>query len=319
MSSVSPLTAIFSNIHLQLSRYVYCPLYIAGNIGHIFNIIAFSQAKLRTSSVCSWYFLVLSIADLIAINTGFLTRILAYMGLPDPSRTVGWYCTGRVYISTLSLTLSRHFLCSIVIDRFLVTSTNAKFRRISSFKIAKWYIPISVLCWMTFYTHVWVGYSGIGNGTSCKRRDGAYTLFVTVTGLSIEAVVPILVMTICSLLTLNNLHGLNQRRNRIMPHNDGTQMTVVRTTNTNKTADNSRQTLTSEKQIQREKKQVGKQLTMIAFIQVLIYIMFNTPSASYALYSVITSSIIRSSDRTAIESFISAIGVMLTFVYATVS
>jgi hypothetical protein len=58
---------------------------------------------------------------------------------------------------------------------------------------------------------------------------------------------------------------------------------------------------------------------MIAFIQVLIYIMFNTPSASYALYSFITSSIIRSSDRTAIESFISAIGVMLTFVYATVS
>src|SRR5271156_5207584 len=123
MSSASSLTAVFSNIQLQLSRYVYCPLYIAGNIGNILNLIVFSQKKLRTSSVCSWYFLTVSIVNIISINTGYLTRILAYMGLSDPSRTLGWYCTGRIYISTLSLTLGRHFLCSIVIDRFLVTSS----------------------------------------------------------------------------------------------------------------------------------------------------------------------------------------------------
>jgi hypothetical protein len=47
--------------------------------------------------------------------------------------------------------------------------------------------------------------------------------------------------------------------------------------------------------------------------------MFNTPNASYALYSVITSSDIRNADRAAIESFISAISVILTFIYGTVS
>ncbi len=92
------LTAVFSNVQLQLARYAYCPLYALGNIGNILNLIVFSQAKLRTSSVCSWYFLSASIANLIGINTGYLTRILTYMRFPDPSKTVGFYCIGRVFI-----------------------------------------------------------------------------------------------------------------------------------------------------------------------------------------------------------------------------
>jgi hypothetical protein len=318
MSSISSLTAVFSNVQLQLARYFYCPLYIAGNIGNILNLIVFSQAKLRTSSVCSWYFLAVSVASLIAINIGYLTRILTYMGFPDPSRTIGWYCTGRVYISTLSLTLGRHFLCSIVIDRFLVTSSSVKLRRISSFKVAKWYVPLSVLCWMIFYVHIWVGYSGYQSGSSCKRRDGVYTLFITVSSLAIEAITPIVVMTVFSLLTIINLRQLRQRRNRIMPITHGTQMITIRHITLNNVTEESRKTLPSDQQNQREQKKIDKQLTMISFIQVLVYILFNTMSAGYALYSIITGSTIRSADRAAIESFINATAVLLTFVYATV-
>ncbi|CAF1254764.1 unnamed protein product [Adineta steineri] len=316
MSSTSPLTAIFANIHLQLSRYVYCPLYIAGNLGNIFSLIMFSQAKLRSSGVCSWYFLVVSVANLISINTGFITRILSYMGFPDPSRTIGWYCTGRIYISNLSLTMARYFLCSIVIDRFLITSTNVKFRRMSSFKVAKWYIPLSILGWMIYYSNIWVGYNGYQNGSACKRQDGVYTIFITVNSLTIDTSIPILLMTIFSLLTLNNLCGLRRRRNLITPHIDGSMMTVVRTTNRNETIDGGKQKVIVE---QREKKQFGKQLTMISLIQVLLYIMLNVLSAIYALYSVITSSTIRTPNRTAIESFINAIAVMMTFIFGTVS
>ncbi len=294
MSNVSSSTAVYSNLQLQLARYVYCPLYIAGNIGNILNLIVFSHSKLRSSSVCSWYFLILSIVNLIAINTGYLTRILSYMGVSDPSRTVGWYCMSRVYISTLSLTLGRHFLCSIIVDRFLVTSTSVKLRRISSFKVAKWYIPMSVLCWMFFYVHIWIGYSGYQNGSACKRREGAYTLFITVCSVTIDAILPIIVMITFSLLTLNNLNGLRQRRNRIMP-------------------------TTSNQPDRQEKNKIDKQLTLISLIQVLVYILFNTMNAGYALYSFITSEIIRSADQAATESFVSAISTILTFIYGTVS
>jgi hypothetical protein len=319
MSTVSSLTAIFSNIQLQLARYVYCPLYAAGNIGNILNLIVFSQAKVRTASVCSWYFLALSIANLISINTGYLTRILAYMGLPDPSRTVGWYCTGRVYISTLSLTLGRHFTCSIIVDRFLVTSRSVKLRRISSFNVAKWYVPLSVLCWVIFYLHIWVGYSSYQNGSACKRWGGAYTVFITVCTVTLDAVLPIVVMTIFSLLILNNLHGLRQRRNRVMPIIYRNQTVTIGTAAPNTVNHQIIQNLVFNQQERRKKNKTDKQLTLISLIQVLVYIICNTMNASYAVYSIITSATIRSVDRTAIESFISAVAMILTFIYGTVS
>jgi hypothetical protein len=294
MSNTSSSIGVFSDVQLQLARYIYCPLYIAGNIGNILNLIVFSHAKLRSSSVCSWYFLILSIVNLIAINTGYLTRILSYMGLPDPSRTVVWYCMGRVYISTLSLTLGRHFLCSIIVDRFLVTSTSVKLRRISSFKVAKWYVPMSVLCWMIFYVHIWIGYSDYQNTSACKRRKGAYTVFITVCTVIIDAILPIIVMITFSLLTLNNLNGLRQRRNCIIP-------------------------MASNQTDRQEKNKIDKQLTLISLIQVLVYFLFNTMNAGYALYSFITSEITRSFDQAATESFVSAFATILTFIYGTVS
>jgi hypothetical protein len=319
MPSVSSLTAVFSNVELQLARYVFCPLYAIGNIGNILNLIVFSQAKLRTSSVCSWYFLVVSIVNLIAINTGYLTRILAYMGFPDPSRTVEWYCTGRVYISTLALTLGRHFLCSIIIDRFLVTSTSVKLRQLSSFKVAKWYIPLSVLFWTIFYVHILVGYTDYQYGSGCKRWGGTYNVFIVVSTVTIEAALPITVIIIFSLLTLKNLHGLRQRRNRVIPITHDNRMITIGTVIMNTDSTKIIQNPTSNQQAKREKKKIDKQLTLISLIQVLVYITFNIPNSSYQVYTIVTSATIRSVDRAAIESFISAMCVILTYIYGTVS
>jgi hypothetical protein len=173
---------------------------------------------------------------------------------------------------------------------------------------------------MIFYTHIWVGYSSSRAGSSCKRQEGDYTLFITVSSVTIEAIAPIMIMTIFSLLTINNLHGLHQRRNRILPNRHANNpINIGRSTALNNVTGEVKQTLTFNQQMLRENKKVGKQLTMISFIQVLVYIMFNTVSASYSLYAIITSSITRSADRAAIESFINASGVLLTFVYGTVS
>jgi hypothetical protein len=135
----------------------------------------------------------------------------------------------------------------------------------------------------------------------------------------IEVIIPTVVMIIFSVLTINNVRGLRQRRNRIMPNTNGIQMTIARPmTMTNATGE-STQTLPLNKQIQREQKKVDKQLTMISLIQVIVYFMFNSINGIYSIYTISTSSIIRSADRSAIESFISATTVLLTFVYATVS
>lgn len=54
-TDTSNLPAILTDARVQLTRYVYCPLFIFGNIGNILNIMVFSQESLRTS-VCSIYF-----------------------------------------------------------------------------------------------------------------------------------------------------------------------------------------------------------------------------------------------------------------------
>jgi len=76
---------------------------------------------------------------------------------------------------------------------------------------------------------------------------------------------------------------------------------------------------TSNQQAQREKKKIEKQLTWISLIQVLVYMMLNIPNSSYQVYNIVTSATIKSADRAAIESFISAMCVILTYIYGTVS
>ncbi len=83
--------------------------------------------------------------------------------------------------------------------------------------MAEWYVRLSVLRWMIVYMHIWIDNSGYQNGSNCKRQEGAYTLFITVSSLVIETFTPIFLMNIFSLFTLKNLHRFHQRRTRIMP------------------------------------------------------------------------------------------------------
>ncbi len=66
----------------------------------------------------------------------------------------------------------------------------------------------------------------------------------------------------------------------------------------------SKQNLPSGQKDKRERKQIDKQLTIISFILVLIYITSNTMNAGYAVHNIITIKIISSADRAAMESFI---------------
>jgi len=126
-------------------------------------------------------------------------------------------------------------------------------------------------------------------------------------------------MIIFSVLTINNVRGLRERRNRIMPNTNRIEMATVRPMTMHDATGESTQTLPLNQQIQREQKKVDKQLTMISFIQVIVYFMFNAMNGIYSIYTISTSSIIKSANRSAIESFISATTVLLTFVYGTVS
>ncbi|CAF3936385.1 unnamed protein product [Rotaria sp. Silwood1] len=318
-TEASALPAILTNARVQLTRYVYCPSVIIGNIGNIFNIIVFCQEPLRTS-VCSIYFLIVSIANLMSINIGYLTRVLAMLDVPDPSRNVAWYCKGRAYISGLSLTLARHFLCLIAIDRVFVTSTRVPLRQLSSFKTAKWLVPVSCLSWAIFYVHTWIGYENTRGGTSCGRRAGFYSTFTTVCTVSIDAILPIIIMTVFTLLMLKQVHALQLRKEKnaiIAGRQVTTGGSLMITSLANRTSNQDR--TNHEANNRRTERQREKQLTKLSLVQVLLYIIFNLPNAVYVVYMLVVTNETKTPDRSAIESFVSLFASILTYIYCTLN
>ncbi|UJR06860.1 hypothetical protein I4U23_011149 [Adineta vaga] len=318
-NGTSVLVGIFADVRVQLTRYVYCPFFILGNIGNILNILVFSRESLRTS-ICSIYFLIMSIANFVSINIGLLTRILSTLDIPDPSRNVAWYCKGRAYISGLSLTIGRYFLCLITIDRVLMTSIHVTIRQLSSFKIAKWFIPIFCLSWAIFYIHTLIGYENNSSGTNCIRQAGFYSTFTTVCTISIDAIIPIIIMTIFTLLMMKHIRALRLRRekNIIVPVKQITTVgSHMRTTTIN--AISNQDGRSQESNIHSIERQREKQLTRLSFVQVLIYIIFNLPNAVYVVYMLIVTNEKKTADRSAIESFVSLFASILTYIYCTLN
>ncbi|UJR34295.1 hypothetical protein I4U23_021699 [Adineta vaga] len=312
-SEVSNLANIFSNIRTHLAIYVYCPLFVIGNIGNILNMIIFTRESLRTNA-CPIYFLLVSIFNLITINIGYFTRILPLLNVPDPSRNIAWYCKGRAYITGLSLTLTRHFLCVIAIDRFLITSTRVSLRQLSSFKTAKWIILISCTSWAIFYIHTIFGYENTRGGTSCGRQAGFYSTFTTICTISIDAILPIVIMTTFTLLMLKHVHAMQLRQAKAVLFRK--RNLIIPITNINSIQNSRNQEENNHRRIEQQKE---NQLNRFSLIQIFIYIIFNLPNAVYVVYMLVATNDKKTADQIAIESFVSSFVSIMTFIYCTLN
>jgi hypothetical protein len=60
----------------KIDQYFASFIFIFGVVGNCLNILVLSQLNLR-SNLCAWLFLMSSIADLISILFGLVTRIMA--------------------------------------------------------------------------------------------------------------------------------------------------------------------------------------------------------------------------------------------------
>jgi hypothetical protein len=74
-TTITSLASRFAVIQYYMTEYVLPTIFVLGNLGNIGNIIIFSQKVLRTN-VCSWYFILFSIGNLVNIYFGNFTRII---------------------------------------------------------------------------------------------------------------------------------------------------------------------------------------------------------------------------------------------------
>lgn len=148
---------------------------ILGLIGNIMNIILFSRQSLR-KNVCSTYFICLSATNLLFLTTHAMPRMISIMLRIDISQQSVEYCKVRSYLLALCMILTRHFICLIAIDRWLITSSNAFIRRQSSTRFGRWIIVISILFWSIFSIHAPIGFTANPWGCSPAPRT-TYALF----------------------------------------------------------------------------------------------------------------------------------------------
>mgnify|MGYP001048251920 CR=1 FL=1 len=288
-ATVSPLTSI-QNL---LTNYTFIIIFILGNLSNLANIAVFLQKNLR-SNACSWYFASVSLGHLLFLYFACLTRIITAWSGFDLTRSSIIFCRLRIYFLTVSLLISRYFLCLISIDRWMVTSTKLVIRQMSSFKFARWFLICGFAFCILFSIHFPFWYN-IDNRGCVSNANTFYPLFYTIYNLVIT-LGPFLIMIIYSLLVLNNLRTIRRRQHPSAVHQTN-QATSIGTG-----------------QVKRKDIQFIK----LSLIQVIIYILFNSLYGYNATYAFITQSIIKTPERAALDSFLSTVGLIISYLYMAV-
>ena len=133
-------------IQTNLIVYYMPIIYIFGIISNLINT-AFSCRRTFRSNPCAIYFICLSLDHIVMLNTACLVRIIATSSGYDTSAHEPIFCKIRGYLYVLTTILSRHFICLIAIDRWLVSSSNVWFRQQSSHHKARRIALSSLLFW----------------------------------------------------------------------------------------------------------------------------------------------------------------------------
>jgi hypothetical protein len=297
-ASTMSATSIASQINLfrkAISSYYLLPIFIIGMGSSIVNIIIFARRKLR-SNVCSWYFICVSLAQILLLFFSGLYRtiVTGWSNGFDLTQTSSGLCKFRGYGFLLSLALSRYFLCLVSLDRWMKTSRSAWLRQKSSPKVARWLIGQGVLFWMLFTIHALFGFQIVPIVGCTPMANIIYGLFFSISTIVIN-IVPFVLMGIFCLLILKNV----RKRGRAI--NPATMEALRIGT------DHPRQSRTDF------------QLIRLSIAQSIFFLIFNCIPSVIPLYSFLTRYQVKNADQQAIEGLINDMGTAFTHTFTAVS
>ena len=288
-------------LNTDLSRYALPLILVIGTVTNLINMMIFSRRILR-KNVCSWYFISLSLLHfLLLIIICTQSIVVTWTGYNMAAYVLG-FCKIRQYLFDLITSLSRHFLCLISIDRWMVTSSNASIRQKSSPRIACCLIITGVIFWAVFNIHSLIRFHIVFNSCTASSTS-TYFFFYSIYTIIIS-VLPMVIMSVFSLLTLQNLRTRRVlgifSANSIAAHPIATATIIHHST--------------SHRRGRRD-----IHLVRLSVIQVVAFLIFNSGWCVYPLYLFITSSRgIRTLDERLLSAFLVGIGINLLYTYAAV-
>ena len=281
--TISSLSYYLIYIQLNMTRSMLIFL-IFGNIGNLCNCFVFLQKTLRSNS-CSFYLFTSSVVNILALTFSIPTAIYS-IDYTDPAMYSLLYCKLRLYIYHTLLMISRYLIIFACIDRACLSSRRATIRNFSQIYKARVAGILTIIFWFIATIHIPI-MNTIQDGYCIM--PGIYNLIFGIYALIFTGVIPPILMSIFSLITLKNLHSVHVR---------------IHVTN---------------KQTNRLMHQRDFHLTRMLTAQVLIYILTTTPYPLNAFYTAITISVNKSLNRQIIELFISfTTGTFLLFINPSV-
>jgi len=129
------LIAWWNNASDSVNRYGPIFIYIFGIFGNFLNILVLAQKPLRSTPSVN-FFIVTSIAGLIAIISGLTSRMMAGYAV-DLTNTITWICIVRNYVLYSARTVALYMIALATIDRWFSSNADVNLRHISTLKNAQ--------------------------------------------------------------------------------------------------------------------------------------------------------------------------------------
>ena len=296
-SSDASVIAAWNNTSAAINRYLSIFIYLFGTAGNIVNALVLSQRTLRNNP-CSLYFLISSLANLVAIIAGLTARMLSGWAV-DLTNTIDWLCKLRAFVLFMSRNIAAWLILLATIDRWLLSHLNAHRRQWSTLKNAYRGILLSILLSIILYSPIFYCYqANLTNAPlKCYGKDDICRLMNDLSYACLTITFPIILMFIFGLLTIINIR---QAKNRVH--------------NTSLTDFNPMGNVSHIGQgIPISQKKLDRRLFLMLLFQIILLSLFTLPQAGQKLYSTLVSDAGQTPLKKAIDNFIFNLVLLFTY------
>ncbi|CAF3308819.1 unnamed protein product [Rotaria sp. Silwood2] len=277
-----------------MNRYASIFTFLFGTTGNILNTLVFSQRSFR-SNPCAICFLFSSVANLIAILFGVTSRMLNGWSA-DLTNTDRFICKFRTFILNVARPVAFWLILLAAIDRWLLSSANARYRQISTMKNAIRSMIIILISSIVLFSHIIYCYEPnmIDEPLQCYGKNITCRLVSAILFAFVTTFFPVLLMLIFGLMTINNLR---QSKNRIQPGD------ISHRRNQESNKGNQRQRFNK----------INNHLLVMLFGQIVLLFMLGLPLGIEKLYEAITMDRPTTKVQIAIDKFVYNIVLLLNF------
>lgn len=281
----SEIVLSLNRFSFQMNRYASISIILFGSIGNILNLIIFRRPKHRTNP-CAVYFFYASVAGLIALYSGLLSRIFAGFSL-DASATTEGLCQIRAFIVWVSTTASSWFLTYATVDRYCISCREANRRNLSNLRFTHRLMLITLAGGSLVFAETFYCYTpNLRNSPlTCYGRSLSCRLYNEIASALLFVFIPSTMMVVFGFATVKNVRKLIFS---IAP---------------------SARSLGTVRAI----KKTDRQLIQMLFVQIVLSTIFNVPLSIHRLYLSSTLHLEKVLLRSTIENLCFQVFYLLSF------